>query len=130
MLFISSELLWAFCSLNKRRHTLGTPKDVFFMANSFYKLVQHICYCTKTHSSTDSFVLWLHDIGCTFVAHCYLHFSLLFFFGFFSLNNVMGLLCTLRHCFHSNKTMGEKARWELLKNAACCSEQILEAAPY
>ena len=25
---------------------------------------------------------------------------------------------------------GEKARWELLKNAACCFEQILEAASY
>ena len=25
---------------------------------------------------------------------------------------------------------GEKAEWELHKNAACCLEQILEAAPH
>ena len=25
---------------------------------------------------------------------------------------------------------GEKTRWELYKNAACCFEQFLEAAPY
>ena len=30
----------------------------------------------------------------------------------------------------SNETHGEKAKWELHKNAKCCFEQILEAALY
>ena len=29
-----------------------------------------------------------------------------------------------------NKTLGEKARWELDKDAACSFEQTLKAAPY
>ena len=28
-----------------------------------------------------------------------------------------------------NETQGEKARWELHNDAACCFQQILEAAP-
>ena len=31
---------------------------------------------------------------------------------------------------HGNKTQGEKARWELHKNATCYFEQILEVTPY
>ena len=34
------------------------------------------------------------------------------------------------HYLDSNETLGEKARWELYKDAACCFEQILELAPY
>ena len=30
----------------------------------------------------------------------------------------------------SNKTFGEKARWEIHKITTCCFEQILEAAPH
>ena len=32
------------------------------------------------------------------------------------------------HYLDSNKMYGEKARWEVNKNATCCFEQILEAA--
>ena len=32
------------------------------------------------------------------------------------------------HHFNLSKTHGEKARWELLKDAASCLEKILEAA--
>ena len=31
---------------------------------------------------------------------------------------------------NENETLGEKAKWKLHKNAACCFERILEAAPY
>ena len=34
------------------------------------------------------------------------------------------------HYLDSNKTLREKARWELHKDAACCFEQVLDAAPY
>ena len=34
------------------------------------------------------------------------------------------------HHLDSSKMHGEKARWELHKNALCCFEQILEATPY
>ena len=34
------------------------------------------------------------------------------------------------HNLDANEMRGEKARWELHKDAACCFEQILEAAPY
>ena len=30
----------------------------------------------------------------------------------------------------TNKTYREKARWELHKNATCCSEQILDTTPH
>ena len=33
------------------------------------------------------------------------------------------------HHIDPNQTHGEKARWKLHKNAACCFEQILEAMP-
>ena len=32
--------------------------------------------------------------------------------------------------FVSNKTLGEKGRWELHKKAVCCFKKILEAEPY
>ena len=41
----------------------------------------------------------------------------------------ISIIVWLQH-LDSNKMPGEKARWELHKNAACCFEQILEAAPY
>ena len=31
---------------------------------------------------------------------------------------------------YTNERLEEKAKWELHKGAACCFEQILEAAPY
>ena len=31
---------------------------------------------------------------------------------------------------HHNKAIGEKARWKFHKNAMCCFEQILGAAPH
>ena len=34
------------------------------------------------------------------------------------------------HYLDSNETLGEKAGWELLKEAACCLQQILEVAAY
>ena len=34
------------------------------------------------------------------------------------------------HHLYVNETLPEKARWELQKHAACCFEQILEAAPH
>ena len=34
------------------------------------------------------------------------------------------------HNEDANETHGEKVRWELLKNATYCFEQILEATPY
>ena len=34
------------------------------------------------------------------------------------------------HHLDSDKTLREKVRWELHKDAACCFEEILEAAPY
>ena len=34
------------------------------------------------------------------------------------------------HHTNTNETHGKKTRWELLKDAACCSEQILEARPF
>ena len=33
-------------------------------------------------------------------------------------------------CFVFNKTLVEKAKWELNKNSMCCFEQILETVPY
>ena len=40
--------------------------------------------------------------------------------------------CTIvwLHCLDSIGIPGEKTRWELNKEAACCFEQILEAAPH
>ena len=34
------------------------------------------------------------------------------------------------HHLDFNEMLGEKARCELHKDAACCSQQILETAPY
>ena len=34
-----------------------------------------------------------------------------------------------QHHLDSNEVLEEKARWELLKDDACCFQQILEAAP-
>ena len=34
------------------------------------------------------------------------------------------------HSNKTNKTHGEKARWELHKNATCCFEPVLEATPH
>ena len=40
------------------------------------------------------------------------------------------LVSTVVWLHHFNKTPREKARWELHKDAACCFEQLLEAAPH
>ena len=45
-----------------------------------------------------------------------------------SLGNVKGLVIVLGLNF--GEITGEKARWELHKDVACCFEQILEAAAY
>ena len=34
------------------------------------------------------------------------------------------------HQVDANKTLREKAKWELRKNATCCFEQILEATAH
>ena len=35
-----------------------------------------------------------------------------------------------QHHMDPNKALGEKARWDLHKNVACCLEQILEAVSH
>ena len=40
------------------------------------------------------------------------------------------LILSLKKPLQSNEILGEKARWELYKNATCCFKQILEVATH